>query len=93
MPRAREALSSRGRRKEGEQEFERALELDPTNFEANLFYAIHLARGGEAERSVPYFTRALEVKPDDPQSPLLLYNVLRHLGRTEEVREICASSG
>ena len=79
-----EALSSRGRREEGEEEFERALALDPTSFEANLFYAIHLARGGEAERSVPYFTRALEVKPDDPQSPLLLYNVLRHLRRTEE---------
>ena len=79
-----EALSSRGRRKEGEEEFERALELDPSSFEANLFYAIHLARGGEGERSVPFFIRALEVKPDDPQAPLLLYNVLRYLGRTEE---------
>ena len=79
-----EALSSRGRRKEGDEEFEQALALDPANFEANLFYAIHLVRGGDGERSVPYFIRALEVKPDDPQSPLLLYNVLRHLGRTEE---------
>ena len=65
-------------------EFERALELDPNHFEANLFYARHWARAGEYDRSLPYFLRALEVQPDDCQAPLLVHQVLRALGRKEE---------
>ena len=82
-----EALSAMGRKQEGEEEFERALEIDPNNFEANLFYARHFARHGEFERSVPLFSRAMEVQPEDCQAPLLIHQVLRALGRDEEGRK------
>ncbi|MDP9422034.1 MAG: adenylate/guanylate cyclase domain-containing protein [Pseudomonadota bacterium] len=79
-----EALSASGRKESAETAFERALELDPNHFEGNLFFGRHWARWGEAARSVPYFIRATEVQPDDFQAPLLLEQVLRGLGRTEE---------
>ena len=84
-----EALSASGRDRaeEAEKAFERALELDPNNFEANLFYARHLHRIGAGEKSVPYFIRATEVQPDDCQAPLLLHQTLRALGRGEEGEE------
>jgi adenylate cyclase len=79
-----EALSGSGRRQEAEEEFERALALDPNHFEANLFYARHWSRAGEYDRSLPYFIRATEVQPEDCQAPFLLHQVLRALGRVEE---------
>ena len=82
-----EALSGMGRRTDGEEAFEQALALDPNNFEANLFYARHLHRDGQSERSLPYFIRATEVQPEDCQAPLLLYQTLRSLGRAEEGRQ------
>lgn len=85
-----EALSGMGRRSEAEDAFERALELDPNSFEANLFYARHWHRAGFSERSLPYFIRATEVQPDDCQAPLLLYQTLRALGRGEEGEQYAA---
>ena len=82
-----EALSGMGRKAESEEEFERALEIDPNNFEGNLFYARHCARNGDYERSLPLFSRAMEVQPDDCQAPLLMHQVLRALDRDEEGRE------
>jgi len=79
-----EALSGQGRRAEAEEAFERALELDPNHFEANLFYARHWHRAGDSERSLPYFIRATEVQPEDCQAPLLVHQSLRALGRDEE---------
>src|SRR4029453_7854220 len=64
--------------------FERALELDPNNFEANLFYGRYWAVSGDYEQSLPYFLRATEVQPEDYQAPLLLDQWLRGLGRPEE---------
>ena len=81
-----EALSASGRDRaeEAEKNFERALECDPNNFEANLFYARHLVRVAKPEQAVPLFIRATEVQPDDCQAPLLLHQILRSLGREEE---------
>ncbi|MFL6748569.1 MAG: TPR end-of-group domain-containing protein [Sphingomicrobium sp.] len=81
-----EALSGLGHIKESERAFERALELDPNHFEANLFYARHWARFGEFERALPYFMRATEVQPDDCQAPFLMDQALRALGRKDEGR-------
>lgn len=82
--------AGKGRDKEAEAEFERALQIDPNNFEANLLYARHFTRTGRGERALPYFIRATEVQPDDYQAPLLLYQVLRSLGRAEEGKEYAA---
>ena len=79
-----EALSGLGHTKESERAFERALQLDPNHFEANLFCARRWARFGEFERALPYFMRATEVQPDDCQAPFLLDQALRALGRKEE---------
>lgn len=79
-----EALSGSGQMRESEQAFDRALQLDPDHFEANLFYARHWVRLGEHERALPYFIRAAEVQPDDFQAPFLLDQSLRALGRKSE---------
>jgi adenylate cyclase len=81
------SASGKGRDNEAEAEFERALKIDPNNFEANLFYARHLTRVGHAERAVSHFIRATEVQPDGFEAPLLLYQGLRSLGRLDEGRE------
>ena len=79
-----EALNASMRKGEAEAAFERALELDPNNFEAHLFYARFNVTQGKLERAAEHYVRALEIRPDDCQSPLLLEQVLRSLGREEE---------
>jgi adenylate cyclase len=79
-----EALSGCGQEEEARKAFERALEIDVNSFEANLFFARHWARHGHAEKSIPYYIRAVEVQPDDYQAPLLLDQALRSLGRPQE---------
>ena len=79
-----EALSGCGEEEEARKAFERALEIDVNCFEANLFFARHWARHGQAEKAIPYYVRAVEVQPDDYQAPLLLDQALRTLGRDEE---------
>ena len=82
-----EALSGSGDEEGARLAFERALEIDPNCFEANLFFARHWARHGEAEKSLPYYVRAVEVQPDDYQGPFLLDQALRSLGRDEEAKQ------
>jgi adenylate cyclase len=79
-----DALNAMGRRNDAEAAFERALELDPNHFEANLFFARFLMRWNEMERSIAYNLRATEVKPDDYQAPIQLEQALRAAGRAEE---------
>lgn len=64
--------------------YEKALSLDPTNFDANFLYARFYTRTHQFEKAAPLYLRAMEVQPDDCQAPLMLYNILRELGRTEE---------
>jgi len=79
-----EALNASMRKDEAEAAFERALELDPNNFEAHLFYARFCVTQGKLEQAAEHYVRALEIRPDDCQSPLLLEQVLRSLGRGDE---------
>jgi adenylate cyclase len=79
-----EALNASMRKKEAEAAFERALELDPANFEAHLFYARFCVTEGKLDLAAEHYLRALEIRPDDCQSPLLLEQVLRSLGRGDE---------
>ncbi len=79
-----EALNASMRKVESEVAFERALELDPNNFEAHLFYARFNVTQGKLEQAAEHYLRALEIRPDDCQSPLLLEQVLRSLGRDDE---------
>jgi adenylate cyclase len=79
-----EALNVMDRRDQARAAFERALQLNPNSFEANLFYGRFWAVSGDYERSLTYYMRATEVRPDDYQSPMLVEQSLRGLGRREE---------
>jgi adenylate cyclase len=64
--------------------FERAIELDPENYDAWYFFGRTKVHEGDFERAVELFQRASEVRPEDYQSVLLLPQLFHSLGRREE---------
>lgn len=78
------ALVNSNRRVEAAEAFERALELDPNSFDANLAFARFCVTEGDPERAVGLYKRAVESQQDDSQAPFLLQMLLRGHGRTEE---------
>jgi TolB-like protein/Flp pilus assembly protein TadD len=54
-----------------EREFEKAIELDPENFDAWYFFARDKVHEGDIARAVKLFERAAQVRPEDYQSVLL----------------------
>ena len=81
------ALSLMHRPEEAMQEFEQAIALDPNSFEAHYLYARASFAQGDLERAAALFERAAEIKPDDYQSPCLLIQVYRSLGRDQDSKE------
>jgi serine/threonine protein kinase/Flp pilus assembly protein TadD len=86
-----EAHASRGlaltlRRQYGaaEAEFETAIKLDPTLFEAYYFYARACFEQGKLEPAAKWFEKASEVRSEDFQALGLLSQVYAGLGRPEE---------
>ena len=79
-----DALSFFGHKDEAEAVFGKALKLDPDSFDVNFLFARFYLRSGEHLNSVPLYIRALELQPDDYQSPAMLEFILRGLGRIEE---------
>jgi len=65
---------------QAEAEFEKAVELDPENFDAWYFYARDKVHEGELERAVKLFERAAQVRPEDYQSVLLQSQLWHSLG-------------
>jgi len=91
-----EAHASRGfvlsldrRYDEAEREFEEAIRLNPNSFEAHYVYGRTCFAWGRIERSAELFRQAGEVRPEDFQSPILLEQSLRKLGRREEADKAC----
>ncbi|ASY66471.1 Adenylate cyclase (plasmid) [Sinorhizobium sojae CCBAU 05684] len=80
------ALSLRERHSEAMAEFDQAINLDPNLFEANYFYARACFAQGKLDEAARHFQRAAEIKPDDYQSLIVLVNVLRSLGREDEMK-------
>ena len=80
------ALSLRERYPEAMAEFDQAIALDPNLFEAHYFYARACFTQGKLEEAARLFQRAADIKPDDNQALLVLINVLRSLGREQEVK-------
>jgi adenylate cyclase len=78
------ALMVANRRDEALHALERALALDPGCHEAHYHYADYCVTAGDFEGAARNYIRALELKPDDYISPVLLLNILRTLGRMEE---------
>ena len=78
------ALANNNRRAEAADAFERALELDPNSFDANLAFARFCVTSGDFERAVALYRRAVESQQDDSQPAFLLQLLLRSLGQGEE---------
>ena len=74
--------------KNAEVEFEKAIELDPKNYEAWYFYGRAKVHEGDLNRALRLFERASRVRPEDFQSVLLqaqLYTSLDQRGKAIEV--------
>ncbi|HSR52523.1 MAG TPA: tetratricopeptide repeat protein, partial [Acidobacteriota bacterium] len=78
------ALSLSEQFEEAEEEFEKAIRLNPRLFEAFYFYARTCFAQGKLERAAELFARAARVNPEDVQSPSLLGCTYAGLGWTEK---------
>jgi non-specific serine/threonine protein kinase len=80
-------LSMVGEYKASEAEFETAIRLDPTLFEAQYFYARDCFAQGKLEKAARLFEQASRVRPEDYLSPFLVCQVYDSLGRNNLARE------
>src|SRR5262249_23919818 len=93
-PNLAEARAARGfvlslsrRFDEAVQEFEDAIQLNPSFFEAYYYFARACFAHGDIARSAELFHKAADVRQEDFQSLMLLGQSLRMLGREDEARE------
>ncbi len=80
------ALSLSRRYDEAERHFDEAIRINPNSFDAYYYFARSSFARGDVERSAALFRSAAEVRQEDFQSPWLLAQSLRMLGRFEEAR-------
>ena len=73
---------------ESEIEFEKAIELDPKNYEAWYFFGRAKVHEGDLERALKLFDRASKVRPDDFQSVLLQAQLFTSLGKEDKAIEV-----
>jgi adenylate cyclase len=78
------ALTLRKQYDEAEAEFEAAIQLNPKLFEAYFFYARACLARGAYEKAATLFERSSELRPEDYQSPIILGEVYKALGRTAD---------
>jgi adenylate cyclase len=72
---------------QAEEAFEKAIELDPENFDAWYFFARDKVHEGDLERAVRLFERAAQVRPEDYQSVLLQPQLWHSLGDPKRERD------
>ena len=68
-------------------EFEQAIRVNPHLFDAHYYFARTSFARGDVARSAELFRRAADVRQEDFQSPILLAQSLRMLGRLDEGME------
>jgi len=83
---AGQSFSMEQRYVEAAAEFERAIELDSTLFDAYYYYARSCFKAGDLKKALRLFQKAQSVRPEDYQSAALIGQVLRQLGRSDEAR-------
>ena len=81
------ALALSRRYDEAAHEFEHAIRLNGNLFDAFYYYARTSFARGDIARSAELFRQAAEVRQEDFQSPMLLSQSLRMLGRPQEAEE------
>lgn len=84
---AGQGLSMEQRYADAAAEFERALELDPTLFDAYYYYARSCFKSGDLQKSLRLFRQAQSVRPDDYQAIYLEALVLMQLRGSNQARE------
>src|SRR6266545_4867757 len=72
---------------EAAREFQQAIRINPSSFDAHHLYARMCFQWGRLEESVVHYRRAAEIRLEDFQCALLLAQSLRALGRDDEARE------
>jgi len=68
-------------------EFEQAIRVNPHLFDAHYYFARTSFARGDVARSAELFRKAADVRQEDFQSPILLAQSLRMLGRLDEGME------
>jgi non-specific serine/threonine protein kinase len=86
------ALSLNRQYDEATRYFREAIRINPHSFDAYYYYGRTCFACGEVERSAEMFQRAADARLEDFQSPILLEQSLRMLGRMQEARA-AASEG
>ncbi len=81
------AMFTKGLRDAAQSEFEKALELDPTSFEANYFYGRNCQAQRQFERARDLYERTIALKPDDYRAWDMLRAVQVSLGQHEAAAE------
>jgi adenylate cyclase len=75
-----------------EKEFETAIRLDPTLFEAYYFYARSSFVQDELEKAIRLYEKSIEVNPFDYQAPLLVAQIYSDFGQLPQA-EVCRRRG
>ncbi len=86
------ALTAAHKFAEANEEFERALVLDPQSFAAHSLYARSSILEGRLERAAKLLERAAEILPDNYQPPCMLIQIYRSLGQLDKGREAAAKA-
>jgi len=81
------ALSLSGKYDEAAREFEEAIRLNPKLWDAYYYFARSSFASGDIPRSAELFRKAADVRHEDFQSPMLLAQSLRMIGRPKESKE------
>jgi adenylate cyclase len=68
---------------EAAKEFEKAICLDPTLFEAYYFYARVSFAEGKLEKAIELYEKACSVNPHDYQAPLLMAQIYSDMGEPQ----------
>jgi len=74
--------------KDAEKEFEKAIQLDPKNYDAWYFFGRAKVHEGDLERAIKLFDRASRVRPEDYQSVLLQAQLYNSLGLSDKAMEV-----
>ena len=80
------ALSIVGDFKEAEKAFRTAVKLDPNLFEARYYWARTCFTQGKLIEAAQHYEQAWVLSPRDPQSPSILLQIYRSLGRKEDLK-------
>ena len=79
------ALSITGDYTGAEREFNTAVSLDPNLYEARYYWARTCFTQGNLAAAAEHFEKAWELSPKDPQTPSILLQVYRSLGRYQDL--------